>query len=293
MSEANFDQKKIAIAVITSYPKWYKGKLRSIKHTEKIRGDLALEFVKKTVERGYNIVISDGKSSKTFRRELQTTPNIILTKRKVKSSGEGKRDAIDKASKIPGVEIIVLSEPEKVSLITDCLPQAVDPIFHNKADLVIPKREENLFRSTYPKYMYKSEIEGNGIYNEALRANNILPESLMTLDSFFGPRIFKNDKKVISLFKKKYKFSGMSLLEKLYDPDIYSHVLFFPIVNALIRKLRVVSVEVPFSYPSLQKENEDVGRRDEFIAKRSMQRVSILIDLMHFLGYLQRSKAKL
>lgn len=281
---------KIGFALITSYPKWYRGRLKSIKHTQKVRGDLALEFVEKASLAGYNVVVSDGKSTKTFRRDLEAIPGAIILKRKTKTSGEGKRTAIDRLSKIPGVEVIVLTEPEKVSILTHCLEQITSPILHDKADIVIPKREDGLFKATYPKYMYDSEREGNSIYNEALRANDLLPEELLTMDTFFGPRVFRNNPQIVQIVKRKYHFSGVSLLEKLYDPDIYSNVQFFPILNALKKKLRVVSVEVPFRYPHLQKENEDVGQREEFIAKRNLQRVSILIDLMHFLSFLKKNK---
>ncbi len=290
MPEFDFDPKNVGFAVITSYPKWYRGKLRSIKHTDKVRGDLALEFVQKVSELGYKIVVSDGKSAKTFRSDLLSIPNIIVLKRKTKSSGEGKRVALDRVSKISGVIVIVLVEPEKVSFVTQCLSKVIEPILKDKAEIVIPKREDSLFKSTYPRYMYDSEVEGNRIYNEALRANGLLPDKLLEIDTFFGPRVFKNDKKIIGIFKNKYHFSGISLLEKLYDPDIYSNVQYFPIINALRKKIRIESVEVPFSYPSLQKENEDIGKREEFIAKRSMQRVSILVDLMHFLSFIKKNK---
>jgi len=290
MSDLTFDPQKIAIVAITSYPKWYSGRLRSIKHTDKVRGDLALELAQKATESGYHLVIADGKSTKTFQKELHAISGVILIKRKAASSGEGKRIALERAMKIQGVEVLVLTEPEKVSFVTDGIGQVVLPLLHNKADLVVPKRNDVLFKATYPRYMYISEVEGNGIYNEALRANNLLPKELYDMDSFFGPRALRNEKQLVSLFKRKYLFTGMSILEKLYDPDMYSHVLYFPIVNALKKKLRVMSVEVPFRYPHLQKENEDVGRREEFIAKRSLQRVSILIDLMHFLSFLQKNK---
>lgn len=290
MNESGFDPKKIGFAVITSYPKWYRGKLRSIKHTDKVRGDLALEFAKKVAEQGFSIAVSDGKSAKTFVHDLQNIPGVAVLRRKTKSSGEGKRATIDRVSKIAGVEVIVLCEPEKISFVTNCLEQAVGPILQNKVDIVIPKREDGLFKSTYPRYMYDSEVEGNGIYNEALRANNLLPKELLDMDGFFGPRVFKNTKELVALFKRKYHFSGFSLLEKLYDPDKYSNIQFFPLVNAFKKKLKVMSVEVPFSYPRLQKENEDIGQRELFIAKRNLQRVSILIDLMHFLTFLQRNK---
>jgi hypothetical protein len=290
MSEGDFDPKKVAVIAITFYPKWYSGKLKSIKHTDKVRGDLALEFAEKVTSLGCHLIVADGKSTKTFRNQLQSIPGVTLIKRKTRGSGEGKRAGIERVAKLAEVEAIVLSEPEKVSVITHCLKQIVEPILQGKADIVVPKREDDLFKSTYPKYMYESETEGNSIYNETLRANSLLPEKLHDMDMFFGPRAFRNEKNIVQLFKREYHFSGMSLLEKLYSPDTYSNVQFFPIINAIKKDLRVVSVEVPFRYPHLQKENEDVGRREEFIAKRNMQRVSILIDLMHFLSFLKKNK---
>lgn len=288
---AEVDPKKIGLAVITSYPKWYRGKLQSLKNTDKIRGDLALEFARKASQAGYRLVIADSKSTKTFLRELTAIPNIHLIKRRSLTSGEGKRMALDKVSKIPGVEVIILTEAEKVSLITECIQQIARPLLEGKADIVVPKREEGLFKSTYPLYMYDSEIEGNCIYHEALVSNNIIPQKFPPLDIFFGPRAFKNDKKILALFKRKYVFSGLSILEKLYGPDIYSNVLYFPIVSALKKKLKVANLAVPFRYPKIQKENEDIGARDIFIEKRNLQRVSILIDLMHFLSYLEKKKS--
>lgn len=42
LNGTRFNPTPLAIAATTSYPKWYRGKLRSIKHTDKVRGDLAL-----------------------------------------------------------------------------------------------------------------------------------------------------------------------------------------------------------------------------------------------------------
>ena len=288
---AEIDSKKIGLAVIASYPKWYRGKLRSIKHTDKVRGDLALEFARTVSRTGYQLVLADSKSSKTFLHEMSLIPGIHLIRRRVLGRGEGKRIALDRVSTLPGVEIILLTEAEKISLITDCIKQIAEPILQNKADIVVPKREESLFKLTYPHYMYVSETEGNSIYHEALRSNNIIPQDFPPLDMFFGPRALKNDKKIIALFKRKYDFSGMSILEKLYKPDDYSNILYFPIINAFKKNLKVVNVEVPFRYPKIQKENEDIGAKESFIEKRQMQRVGILIDLIHFLSYLEHKKS--
>jgi len=290
MPENHFDPKKIGFAVITSYPKWYRGKLQSIKHTDKVRGDLALEFAQKATQLGYQLVIADKGSTKTFLKELLANSEVHLIRRKASGSGKGKRLAIDAVRKIPGVGVIVLVEAEKLSFLIDCLETAVSPILQGKADIVIPAREDSLFKATYPRYMYESEIEGNSIYNEALRTNTILTKEMPDYDWFFGPRVLRNDEKIVSLFKRVYIFKGISLLEKLYTPDSYSNIQEFPVINAVKKKFRVISVEVPFKYPSIQKENEEIGAREVFVQKRKLQRVSLLIDLMHFLRFLDKKK---
>lgn len=290
MSTNNIEPKKIAFAVITSYPKWYRGKLRSIKHTHKIRGDLAIEFAEKVSEAGYHLVIADKDSPMTFLKELQSILPIKIIRRKLDGSGSGKRLAIGRAVKIPGVEVIMLCEPEKISIVTTCLDQIVTPILEGKADIVVPKRDDELFKMTYPRYMYDSEIEANNIYNEALYSAKILPKKMPALDWFFGPRAFRNNKKIAALFRRTFVFTGISMFDKIYNPDTYSNTVFFPVVMALKRRFRVMQVEIPFRYPHLQKENEDVGEKALFIEKRKMQRVSILIDLMHLLSYLDKRK---
>ncbi|HWY80289.1 MAG TPA: hypothetical protein VNW29_08075 [Candidatus Sulfotelmatobacter sp.] len=290
MSEQKIDHTKIGLAVITSYQKWYSGKLRSIKHTDKVRGDLALEFAQKATQAGYHLVIADKGSSKTFLKELLSKSTVQLIKRKTKGTGKGKRLAIDKVSKIPIVEVIILIEAEKTSFLIDCLEAVVEPIFQGKADIVVPARVASLFEKTYPQYMYDSEIEGNGVYNEALRTNNIMTKTMPAFDWLFGPRAFRNDKEIVALFKKIYTFKGISLLEKLYTPDEFSNVQYFSVINALRKKLRVIGVEVPFKYPGLQKENEEIGAKEIFIQKRKLQRVGLLIDLMHFLSFLDKKK---
>lgn len=288
--EEVIDPKRVVFAIITSYPKWYTGQLRSIKHTGKIRGDLALAFFHEANKRGYRIVCADSKSAKSFQKEVSLIPNVKLIKSKIPGSGRNKRIAIREVVKLEGAEVIVLCEPEKVSLITDCLEQIVMPILNGSADIVVPKREEALFKSTYPDYMYQSEIEANRLFNEALKTNSFLNSRQSEFDHFFGPRVFKNDKKIISLFVRRYIFTGQTVVSSLFDPDIYSNAQYFPIVNALRKKLRVVEVTVPFKYPNVQKENEAVGDREAFINKRQFQRINILVDLMHLIGYLQHKR---
>lgn len=140
--------------------------------------------------------------------------------------------------------------------------------------------------------MYESEKEGNRIFNEALLTHGLLTEELRDFDSFFGPRAFRNSPEVVAYFTRKFVFTAKSsaFTHPYFDPEAYSNVLFFPIILALQKGLPVKSVEIPFSYPGLQKENETVGAQNTFIQKRTMQRLGILVNLMHFLSYLEKRK---
>jgi hypothetical protein len=290
-----FNPKEIAFALITHYPNWYRGKLRSIKHTDKVRGDLAIEFANKATSLGCQLVVVDGASTKTFVKTLASYPWIKIYKRRVKMRSPSKRQALKIASKIPGVKVIILSEPEKVSLVTDCLPDIVLPILEGKAEIVIPKRNDELFKKSYPLYMYESEIELNYLYNEYLKLHGLLPRDLENVDLCFGPRVIKNDPKILRLFMRRYLFSigEHQLSGNLYSPEEYSNVQFFPIIQAIKKGLRIESIEVPFSYPVLQKENETIGQLEIFIQKRKNQRLSVLLDLIHFLNYSNQKRGKL
>lgn len=283
----DYDNASVAIALTTSYPKWYKGKLRSLKQTDKIRGDLALELIKISCERGYKVVVADWKSPRSFRKELQNS-KVLLIRRQIEKRSPAKRQAIKKASKIPGVKVIVLTEPEKVSLIRDCLAQIVTPILKEQADIVVPKRNDELFKETYPDYMYESEVEGNSIYNEELKSHKLI-ELNEGFDMFFGPRVFANKRSILSLFLKRYRFGiGHTQSPWYFDAEELSNTNFFPIVAALKKGFRVLNIEVPFKYPALQKENEDKGSREFFIEKRKGQKMGVVIELLHFVAFLEK-----
>ena len=63
---SRIDPNSIGIVATTSYPRWYRGKPRSVKDTDKIRGDLTVEFVKIARKIGYQVVIADWQSPQTL-----------------------------------------------------------------------------------------------------------------------------------------------------------------------------------------------------------------------------------
>ena len=289
-NHASFNPSSIVIVAITSYPKWYRGKLRSIKHTDKIRGDLALELARKARDIGYQIVIADSKSTRTFRKEVNKIPGVLLVRRRSEKRSPSKRQALRKASKLTNVKVIVLTEPEKVSLVQDSIPLIAEPILNGKADIVVPKRNDRLFIKTYPSYQYESEVEGNKTYNEELRSHKLININDEDLDMFFGPRAFANTKQIISLFMKRYGFriAHASFPKWYFDAEEQSNTSYFPIVAALKTGFRVKSIEVPFKYPYTQKQNEERGSRELFLEKRKGQRIGIIVELLHFVAFLEK-----
>lgn len=284
------DPQAIAFALITYYPKWYRGRLRSISHIDKIRGDIALKFIQKAISLNYQVVVVDGRSSKSFRKEISKYKKVVkILKRKVPESSPAKRQAFKAASKLISVKAIIACEPEKVSLI-DSAQIIAQPILNNEVEIVIPKRNEKLFKESYPDYMYESETEGNKIYNEQLKSHNILPKNSSDFDMFFGPRAFANNKKNLKLFTEKFleeqNIDKSSL--KYFDPEKYSNTLYFPIIIALKNKLKVKSIEIPFIYPKSQKENEEKGAREFFIEKRRVQKLGTLLELEYLLNNLKK-----
>lgn len=284
-----FDPSSVAIAATTAYPRWYRRKLRSLKHIDKIRGDLAIEMAKIAGERGYMVVIADWQSPRTFRKELKSVQTVILIRRRFAKRSPAKRQAMLKASKIPGVKVIVLTEPEKVSLIKNCIPFIVEPILSGEIDIIVPKRQDQFFKKTYPSFQYESEKEGNNTYNEELKSHKLIDIN-DDFDMFFGPRVFSNKKVILSLFMKHYRFGAThTLFPKWYfDAEELSNTNFFPVVAALRRGFEVKSIEVPFEYPSLQKHSEEIDSRDLFVEKRKAQRIGLIIELLHFVAFLEK-----
>ena len=279
----------VVIATTTSYPKWYRGKSRSIKDTDKIRGDLAVEFVRIACKIGYRVVVADWQSPRTFRKQLSSVSGAILIRRRSPKRSPSKRQALLKATKLNGVKVIILSEPEKVSLVQNCIQHIAKPILKGEADIVVPKRDEEMFKKTYPFYQYESEVEGNRTYNEELKSHKLIDVGDNDLDMFFGPRALSNDRKVVSLFMKSYHFSAAhaSFPKWYFDAEELSNTNFFPIVAALRKGFKVKSIKVPFKYPNMQKQNEE-ALDNFFLEKRKAQRIGLIVELLHFVAYLEK-----
>lgn len=275
----------VAIAVSTYYPTWYKGELQSIQDTDKVRGDLALEFAKIGSEMGLHLVITDGASSLDFQEALSSIQHITVLRRDKLKRSPARRAAIIEASRLSGIKVIIITEPEKTSLLMDCLSFIINPLVKEEADFIISRRDTELTKATYPLFQVASEIEANRAYNALLREKGLLTTS-QDLDFYFGSSAFVNNPTIISLYMHKFalKLEDSPIPEEFTDPEEYSDTLLFPIVFGLKEKIKIKSIDVPFRYPPLQRSNEEANK-EVFVEKRKMQRIGGLLQLQHLLYF--------
>lgn len=276
-----------SIVVVTAifYPRWYEGEPRKPLTADKVRGDLTIKTLVAARNQGFQLALVDGGSSEEFRKTLNGLGITFQMQREKGPAGPARRQALEFAQNLRGARVLCQTEPEKVSVIFDCLGLASIPILEDEADIVIPRRDEASF-STYPEYQAKSEKRANRLYNKILRAHGLLGKNDPDLDFWFGLRVFANKPEVVKLFREQYEFRRTpTALHKIVKPDAYSNVIFFPIVAALDKGLRVKTVEVPYRHPPEQTEFEKENL--EFNRKRDIQRRAIVTELVHFIKFLE------
>ncbi len=291
IKELEFDPKSIVIAATTRYPNWHRGKSLDLSNTDKVRGDLAIQTIDEAIKHSYTVVINDGGSSKEFKGELAKR-RIIVQARIGESRATARRQLIEYSSHVPQAKVILRMEPEKVSLVENCIPQLVEPILRDEADVVVPKRRQDLFSSSYPNYMYRSEMYANKKYNDILHEFKILP-SEEEFDFFFGPVVFSNKPNILKFFLESFevrlKKEPVIGVRRYLDPQDFSNPQILGVVKALYMGIKVKSIEVPFVYPVAQKENELINKVS-FMQKRKRQKWENLDDLVEFIKYLNNPK---
>lgn len=287
--ELEVDPRAIAIATTTFYPKWYPGETQEHDVVEKIRGDLAIQTIKEARQKEYQTLVVDGGSSEAFKKELVGMEIQPLSELERGMSSSRQR-AFAEAARLEGVKVVCWIEPEKVSIIRDCLPEAVLPILNDEADIVVPRRTDVSFR-TYPDYQVKSEQKANRLWNNILRSRGLLVEDSEDLDVWFGPKFFVNNPELVKLFLNKYEFiKGKTKLHKIIKPELWPNATFLPVVAALYRGFRVKGVDVPYIHPSQQTAIEVDS--PEFVRKRNIQRKNIITSTIHFIRLLEADPRK-
>ena len=285
--EVLFDPRSIAIVTGTFYPAWYEGDARDPLSVDKLRGDLALQTFQHAQQQNFQLVVVDGGSSDAFKEALEQNNIYFEIQRQSGGQGPARRQGLEYVENTKGVRVICETEPEKVSVIDDCINIASLPILNDEADIVVPKRNQESF-STYPKYQSEQEQKSNELYNKILRLRSLLKQDDPDLDFWIGSRFIANKPDVTELFKIVYNYQkDNTALDRRVNPEMYSNPLFLPVVAALHKGLRVKSVPVPYKHPQVQTSFEEGNQG--YDRRRDTQRRTIIAELVNFIRYLENS----
>lgn len=275
----------IGFVTATMYPEWKQlaeGETRDPKDIIGVRGDLALQTIKKAVQSGFQVVVVDNpRSSDAFKSKLATIEGIHTHQETATTMSGGRRQGFEATSKLKGVKVIAWAEPEKLSMI-DHIVDTAAPIITGKADIVIPKRNRALFEAKYPDYQLDFETRANERFNNLLRKTGLRTTD-EDFDAWFGPRLIKNDSEVLKHFFQVNTFDNTDHT-KTYattDPELWPDALFLPVPAALKAGLRVASVEVDYEHPTEQTAVEQDS--PELRTKRQIQYSGIIFSTVHHL----------
>lgn len=274
------ESSSVFITTSTRYPNWGEKNSRDNSKSSQLRGNLTLEMVEESRKKGFSVTIVDGGSGDKFIKNAKESGADVYDQQ-YPGMSPGRREAFSISASNSKCKYICWLEPEKVSIVKDCLPQAIYLISTGDADIIVPKRDEKSF-STYPDYQVAYEKKANSMWNRLLRKHGLLGENDEDLDVWFGPKFFRNDKTLVGFFLSRYEF-GQNIPKFLENvkPEDWANATFLAIPAALRAGYKIKSVEVPYIHPPEQTNLE----RDsvEFKRKRQYQLKSIIAVTNEFL----------
>lgn len=287
-----FDPTRLNIITTTFYPRWVTGQLEwnpgdrvTPDVLDKERGDLAIKTICAGADRGANLVVVDGVNNRPFREALQRR-NVHIYDEADKGISPSRQQGFRIAHSMPDGLVNLWTEPEKVSIVEDCLAQLMSPVFRGQADMTIPFRDDEAF-ATYPDFQADDERESNRLWNNLLTAEGILPPGHDGYDAWVGPRGWHRD--ITGLFLKRYKTTDPAA--NLVKPDEYCNAIFFPIIAALVEGKKVLSVQVPYRHPEIQKATEQ--NSPEFRARKNANNAIILETTKEYLALIRGEPSRL
>ncbi|MBM3199818.1 glycosyltransferase [Candidatus Woesearchaeota archaeon] len=206
-----------------------------------LRSEIAKNTIRQSTSLGYETIIVDCGSHDKLLKEFERY-GAKVSNQKEKGMGNAKRQAIQEALDTKK-EIITWTEPEKQSFIKD-VSKTAEPILENRADIVIPKRKS---LKSYPVAQQYAEHFGN-LFWKTLTGHDF--------DMWFGPRTWKRE---LSDYFLNYK----SEYGDKWD------IFFLPIIDMMVDKKKLLSVEVNYTHPKKQTRLEEHSL--EFCKKRIYQ----------------------
>lgn len=241
-------------------------------NTSDIRLPLALELCRQAVAKNILTVIVDDSPDHTAVRTAleQAGKGHVKVYQQDSAIYQGKggalRQAIYVAKELVEINkvvnkcdaIICFTEPEKADIMNH-MHLIVKPILDGNADIVVPKRDDELFRSTYPIEQYHSESFANLHFNSLARQYKGFQTDI---DWLFGPFAFR-----ISLADIWLDYKGTS-----WDSQM------IPYCRAVRHDYkRIASVTINFRHPKQMKEQEE---GDATWTKKRLHQLNILFELL-------------
>lgn len=279
--ENRFDPNQVAIITTTFYPDFDQADAQE--STGTVRGEAAIATLNEVIKLGLLPTVVDGGSSPAFTQILTDLGIECIQEKKHGGMSAGRLQGLDAAREInPAAKYSVWTEPEKTSLIPH-IPHMIAVMDATDADIGIPARNPELFRSTYPDYQYRSEQRAANRINRWTKQFGIQPQDV-DHDWFFGPRVYRNSPEVRALFNNPPEIEGASNgIRGHMNPSKYFNFLLLPPLRAMQQGMKVISIDgIDFTYPKLQLQNE-IRDSEIFRQKRKLQNLGICGETIHYL----------
>lgn len=210
------------------------------KSQSELRYTLTCEFIKAVIVKHYKIIIVDDSPDPTIAQSFRDLGAEVFPQVD-KGLGASRRELFRHAGSLMSINhepfFVLWVEPEKVDF-ANHLEAILAPFIDETIDLVMPKREENIYRLTYPDYQYFSEHSANSIYQKLFGPDNA--------DPFFGPIAYKS---TVKQYFEHLKVGDYGLADDGYL-QLYGQAI------AKSYGAKAVVVEIPFHYPPEQKTEE-------------------------------------
>ena len=206
------------------------------------RLDYCSKLINSAKNDGYRIFILDGSPEPEIDQYLKSLGAEVF-KATSKGMGPSRRELFAEVRVSMPPDIILWTEPEKD--LVNIIPQLVEPIINDKADVSVMRRSQKSLDS-YPKFQVGSEMQGNECFKEATGID---------ADIFSGPIAFR--KKLLPYY---INFDHTRYGNRV--PDTY--IQHFATIEVARDMYRIASPEVDFIYPPEQKEEEENQTLEKF-----------------------------
>jgi hypothetical protein len=231
-------------------------------NVEDSRFILGLDACRQAALHGIRLILVDASPLEEIRMALQNAgknhdgkslvrvmPQVIPGKKGValREAIRAALEEFDSAGLASTDSVIAFQELEKVDMFRNW-NSVVNHMAETGAEIVCPRREDSLFKSTYPIEQYYSEIFGN-LYLDSLGSKIGLP----SIDWTAGPMALR-----CTLSKHWLDFDG-----QIWDAQLV------PMLHAFLSGAKVASFEIDYRHSKLMKQQEE--GRPEWAEKRLLQ----------------------